>query len=294
MSRNDPLTFGSALREGKARLKTAGKPEYALEAGLLLEKATGLGRAERILREKEPMAEEAAEKYHAFLAERENNRPLQYILGEWEFMGLPFAVGEGVLIPRGDTETLVEAVLEKQDGLRTILDIGTGSGCIPVALGKYGRFAEILAVDVSPAALAYARENARRNGVEVEFFESDLFAALPGRWKGRLDAIVSNPPYIRRGEIPALMPEVRDFEPEGALDGGADGLDFYRRIIRDGREWLRPGGWLFFEIGYAQGADLLRLLEEGGFAGIEIRKDLSGLDRVALGRKTGTEWEGNV
>lgn len=294
MSRSDSLTIGGALREGRARLKAAGKPDYALEAALLLEKAAGLGRTERILREKEPLTAEAAAEYNRFLVEREKGRPLQYILGGWEFMGLPFFVGEGVLIPRNDTETLVEAVLKKQDGLETVLDIGTGSGCIPVALGRHGSFGKLFAVDISPSALAYAEKNARRNGVEVEFFESDLFSALPGKWKGVLDAIVSNPPYVRREEIPELMPEVREFEPESALDGGVDGLDFYRRIIREGREWLRPGGWLFFEIGHDQGTELVRLLTEGGFWQIEIRKDLAGMDRVALGRKTGTELESDV
>lgn len=294
MSRNDAQTYGSALRKGRARLKAAGKPDYALEAALLLEKAAGLARTERILLENEPLPAQTGAAYECFLAERESGRPLQYILGEWEFMGLPFFVGEGVLIPRGDTETLVESVLEMQGDKGTLLDIGTGSGCIPVALGKYGRFEKLLALDISPAALAYAKKNALRNGVEITFYESDLFAALPGEWKGRLDAVVSNPPYIRRGEIPTLMQEVREFEPWDALDGGIDGLDFYRRIIRESREWLRPGGWLFFEIGYDQGEDLLRLFKEGGFGQAEIRKDLAGLDRAAFGRKTGTELENDV
>ncbi len=209
-------------------------------------------------------------------------------------MGLPFFVGEGVLIPRDDTEILVESILEKQNGCGTLLDIGTGSGCIPVALGKYGTFDNLLAVDISPAALTYAEKNAQRNGVEITFYESDLFSALPEEWKGRLDAVISNPPYIRRKEIPTLMQEVREFEPWSALDGGADGLDFYRRIIQESRKWLRPGGWLFFEIGYDQGKDLLRLMKDGGFIQVEIRKDLAGLDRVVFGRKTETELESNV
>lgn len=294
MSRNNPLTFGGALREGRAMLKAAGKSDYALEAALLLEHAAGLTRAERILRENEPLPAQADTIYQRFLSERENGRPLQYILGEWEFMGLPFFVGEGVLIPRDDTEILVESILEKQNGCGTLLDIGTGSGCIPVALGKYGTFDNLLAVDISPAALTYAEKNAQRNGVEITFYESDLFSALPEEWKSRLDAVISNPPYIRRKEIPTLMQEVREFEPWSALDGGADGLDFYRRIIQESRKWLRSGGWLFFEIGYDQGKDLLRLMKDGGFIQVEIRKDLAGLDRVVFGRKTETELESNV
>ena len=294
MSRNNTLTFGGALREGRAVLKAAGKPDYALEAALLLEQAAGLTRAERILRENEPLPAQADAIYQRFLSERENGRPLQYILGEWEFMGLPFFVGEGVLIPRDDTEILVESILEKQNDCGTLLDIGTGSGCIPVALGKYGTFDKLLAVDISPAALVYAEKNAQRNGVEITFYESDLFSALPEEWKGGLNAVVSNPPYIRREEIPALMQEVREFEPWNALDGGTDGLYFYRRIVQESREWLRPGGWLFFEIGFDQGKDLLRLMKDGGFVQTEIRKDLAGLDRVVFGRKTETELESNV
>ena len=294
MSRNNARTFGSALREGRAVLKAAGKPDYALEAALLLEQAAGLTRAERILRENEPLPAQADAIYQRFLSERENGRPLQYILGEWEFMGLPFFVGEGVLIPRDDTEILVESILEKQNDCGTLLDIGTGSGCIPVALGKYGTFDKLLAVDISPAALVYAEKNAQRNGVEITFYESDLFAALPEEWKGGLNAVVSNPPYIRQEEIPTLMQEVREFEPWNALDGGTDGLYFYRRIVQESREWLRPGGWLFFEIGFDQGKDLLRLMKDGGFVQTEIRKDLAGLDRVVFGRKTETELESNV
>lgn len=294
MSRSDAKTVGAALREGRARLKAAGKPDYALEAALLLEKAAGLSRTERLLKENELLEAEAAATYARFLSERENGRPIQYILGEWEFMGLPFLVGEGVLIPRNDTETLVEAVLEKQEKLKTLLDIGTGSGCIPIALGKYGQFENLLAVDVSTTALTYAKRNAEHNGVEVTFYESDLFTGLPERWKGHLDAVVSNPPYIRREEIPKLMREVREFEPWSALDGGADGLDFYRRIIKESREWLKPGGWLFFEIGYEQGTELLHLLKKGRFVQTALRKDLAGLDRVAYGKKIETELEKDV
>lgn len=294
MSRNDAYTFGDALREGKARLKAAGKLDYALEAALLLEKAAGIKRAERILREKDALPSETEMRYGHFLSEREAGRPMQYILGEWEFMGLPFFVGEGVLIPRNDTETLVGTILEKQGGTGVILDIGTGSGCISVALGRYGQPARLLALDISQTALEFAEKNALRNGIEIEFYRSDLFTDLPEQWKGRLDAVVSNPPYIRRGIIPTLMPEVREFEPKDALDGGPDGLDLYRRIIRESWEWLRPGGWLFFEIGHDQGPDLLNLLRNGGFGQTEIRRDLAGLDRVAFGRKIETELEGDV
>ena len=269
------------------RLKAAGKEAYAFEAELLLEKAAGLNRTALFLRGEEVLSEEVLTVYEGYLAEREQGRPTQYILGEWEFMGLPFCVGEGVLIPRGDTEVLVETILEKQqtEQFRSILDIGTGSGCIPVSLGHYGKFENIMAVDISQKALGYATENAVKNNVKIDFYESDLFTNFPAEWKGNLDAIVSNPPYIPKKDIEELMTEVKDFEPMNALDGGEDGLDFYRAIVEQGREWLVDGGWLFFEIGYDQGEDLRNLLNEFGYTAIEIRQDLAGLDRVALGRK---------
>ena len=218
-------TIAEALREGKQRLRSAGKDAYAVEAELLLEKAVGLNRTALFLRGEEPLSAEAAMQYEGFLAERESGRPTQYILGTWEFMGLPFSVGEGVLIPRGDTEILVETILEKQqtEPLRTILDIGTGSGCIPVSLSHYGQFERVLAVDISRKALGYATKNAAANHAEISFYESDLFQNVPAQWRGQLDAIVSNPPYIPKEDIAGLMTEVKDFEPINALDGGADG-----------------------------------------------------------------------
>ena len=280
-------TIAEALREGKLRLKAAGKEAYAFEAELLLEKAAGLNRTALFLRGEEVLSEKVLTVYEGYLSEREQGRPTQYILGEWEFMGLPFCVGEGVLIPRGDTEVLVETILEKQQAekFKSILDIGTGSGCIPISLGHYGKFEKIMAVDISPKALGYATENAVKNNINIDFYESDLFTNLPAEWKGKLDAIVSNPPYIPKKDIAELMTEVKDFEPMNALDGGEDGLDFYRAIVEQAKEWLVDGGWLFFEIGYDQGEDLRKLLQEFGYTAIEIRQDLAGLDRVALGRK---------
>ena len=280
-------TIAEALREGKLRLKAAGKEAYAFEAELLLEKAAGLNRTALFLRGEESLSDEVLAVYEGYLSERDQGRPTQYILGEWEFMGLPFHVGEGVLIPRGDTEVLVETILEKQqtEDFKFILDIGTGSGCIPVSLGHYGKFEKIMAVDISQKALGYATKNAAENKISIDFYESDLFTNVPAEWKGKLDAIVSNPPYIPKKDIEELMTEVKDFEPMNALDGGEDGLDFYRAIVEQGREWLKDGGWLFFEIGYDQGEDLRKLLKEFGYTEIEIRQDLAGLDRVALGRK---------
>lgn len=282
-------TIGEALAEGKARLQAAGKEDFSREAELLLEEAAYLDALSLYMQENEPLDADAAERYEIYLLEREMGRPTQYIIGQWDFMGLPFAVGEGVLIPRPDTEILVETILMKQKeeigALKNILDIGTGSGCIPISLSFYGDFAEIMAVDISPIALQYAKKSAVQNGALVHFYESDLFSGVPQEWKGRLDAIVSNPPYIPTADIENLMIEVRAYEPLEALDGGADGLDFYRRIICEGREWLREEGWLFFEIGYDEKDAVMALFAENGYSEIRCQQDYAGLDRVVYGRK---------
>ena len=280
MSRNKTLT--EALAEGRKRL--AHKENGSWDAMQLLLAAAQCDRVYLMTEGNREMTKEAAETYAAFLNEREGGRPLQYILGECEFMGLPFFVGEGVLIPRADTETLVEAVLETaaREGLKKGLDLGTGSGCIPISLEKVGGLS-MTAVDISPRALGYAERNAERNKASVRFFSGDLFRPLP---EGEVfDFIVSNPPYIPRGDLAGLMTEVRDHEPENALDGGADGLDFYRRILAESGPYLREGGWIFFEMGYDQGSALMELMKEAGFVRLECRKDLAGLDRVVLGKR---------
>ncbi len=278
-------TTGETLLAGKVRLKAAGKDNYAFEAELLIMEACGLSRVALFTQGEQPISSEQEERYENYLRQREENRPLQYILGQSEFMGLSFLVGEGVLIPRGDTEILVETILEisKQDKLEKVMDLGTGSGCIPICLAHYGKM-QCVGVDISPKALDFARKNAVQNQVAVEWVESDLFSLIPHGWKGSLDAIVSNPPYIANKEIATLMPEVRDFEPENALDGGADGLDFYRRILKESRFWLKNGGWVFFEIGYDQGQALLFMMKEAGFSQCTLRTDLAGLDRVVFGK----------
>lgn len=280
MNRNKTLT--EALAEGRKRL--AHKENGGWDALQLLLAAAQCDRVYLMTEGNTEMTKEAAETYAAFLNEREGGRPLQYILGECEFMGLPFFVGEGVLIPRADTETLVEAVLETaaREGLKKGLDLGTGSGCIPISLEKLGGLS-MTAVDISPRALGYAERNAERNKASVRFFSGDLFRPLP---EGEpFDFIVSNPPYIPHGELAGLMTEVRDHEPENALDGGADGLDFYRRILAESGPYLREGGWMFFEMGYDQGSALMELMKEAGFVRLECRKDLAGLDRVVLGKR---------
>lgn len=278
-------TIKEALQEGKARLKLAGKENYAFEAELLLMDLLSFDRVKLLTEGEKALSLQEAKQYEGYLLEREANRPLQYILGHCEFMGLPFFVGEGVLVPRSETEGLVEEILAvcKNDKIDHIIDIGTGSGCIPICLAHYGK-KEVWGVDISPSALEFARKNAQANKVDVTWIESDLFSKVSHTQKGRMDAIVSNPPYIVRDVIATLMPEVREFEPMNALDGGIDGLDFYRKIVEESCEWLRDGGWLFFEIGYDQGQALLDLMAEAGFCDCTLRQDLAGLDRVVFGK----------
>lgn len=245
---NQKNDIQSLLQWGQKRLVEAGKTNARQEAFLLLQQASGFSKIKLMTETQTELDTKAAEQYAAFLNERCAGRPLQYILGEWEFMGLPFLVGEGVLIPRADTEILVESVLEKgkQYHFQTGLDIGTGTGCIPISLEKYGNF-KMMAVEISPQALAYAQKNNVCNQTKVQFLQSDLYTAIPKETK--FDFIVSNPPYIETAEIEDLMEEVRVYEPHNALDGGTDGLDFYRRILEQAQDFLKNDGWIFFEIG---------------------------------------------
>lgn len=276
--------IASLLQEGKAQLLAAGKENARREAELLLMAVTGLTKIQLLTEYDQEIESEAAQKYAAFLDERAKGKPLQYILGEWEFMGLPFLVGEGVLIPRADTEILVEAVLEKKEqyGFQKGVDIGTGTGCIPISLERWGSL-QMTAVDISEKALSYAKANNEKNKTTVRFLQSDLLAEVPKT--EQFDFIVSNPPYITKTELTELMTEVREYEPMSALDGGEDGLDFYRRILTECEPYLKSGGWVFFEMGCAQGAALMQLMEENGWIHLELRQDLAGLDRVVLGQK---------
>lgn len=242
------MTIRQALNEGAARLAGAGIEEAKLDAALLLAHLTGEDRLRMQLDAGRELAPEAYAAYDALLARRQTREPLQYILGETEFMGLTFAVRPGVLIPRQDTEILCEqALMRLAPGMR-VLDIGTGSGALAVSIARLCTGTKVTAVDVSDAALALARENAARLGTAVSFVKSDCFAALGGE---TFDMIVSNPPYIPPWEMAELMPEVT-FEPELALSGGEDGLVFYRRIAREAPKHLAHGGFLLFEIGWQQ------------------------------------------
>lgn len=273
------FSYGELVEEGKRRLAAAGVEEAAVDAWLLFSYYKKKDRTWYLLNRTKPAAEEEQQDYLALIARRCGRVPLQHITGEQEFMGLPFRVTPDVLIPRQDTEVLVEECLKHLAPGNVFLDLCTGSGCILVSLLHYGKGTSGTGADLSDAALRVAEENARENGVKARFVQGDLFAPV----EGVFDLIVSNPPYIATAQIETLSPEVRDHEPRMALDGTADGLFFYRKIVQESPSYLREGGWLCLEIGYDQGAAVRQLMEERGFATVSVIKDLAGLDRVVSG-----------
>lgn len=272
--------------EGNGILERADIADAAIDARELLMYVLKIDRNYMLMHPDEDVDEVKKSEYLELIDKRSAHIPLQHITGVQGFMGLDFIVNENVLIPRQDTECLVEeAMIEIDDGMQ-VLDMCTGSGCIIISLMKYKNNLETTAVDISEAALSVARENARLNNVEVNFIRGDKFDALKEAGiEGRYDAIISNPPYIASDVIETLMPEVRDHEPRIALDGDSDGLRFYRDIIEGAESYLAPGGVILFEIGYDQGEEVSRLLEVKGYIDVCVVKDLAGLDRVVKGRK---------
>lgn len=278
------MTYREIYQEGVKVLTEAAIAEAALDARLLLEYVCKTDRNTLLAHgDREVTGEEQAQ-YLETIARRAAHVPLQHITGEQEFMGLTFAVNNKVLVPRQDTEVLVEEVMRNlHDGMR-ILDMCTGSGCILLSLLQYSNDCTGVGVDLSTDALAVARGNYERirqqkPEMEASFLESDLFTKV----EGRCDIIVSNPPYIRSDVIPNLMPEVRDYEPMMALDGTEDGLFFYREITKKAKDYLNRGGMLYYEIGCDQAEEVCAIMETEGFREIEVVKDFAGLDRVVYG-----------
>lgn len=277
-------TLREALKEGEERLIGAGILEGKYDAWALMEFAFDMEKSYYFLHEDDRIEEEQSEKYRKLIAEREKRIPLQQILGSAWFMGYEFHVNDQVLIPRFDTEILVEEAGKRLKPGMQILDLCTGSGCILLSLLAEHKNLQIkgTGADISSRALAVAKENRKRLNVQADFVESDLFSEI----RGSYHMITSNPPYIATGEIEKLMPEVRDHEPHLALDGKEDGLYFYRKIVEQAPSYLEPDGWLCLEIGYDQGEALKRMMEQSGYENIQIVKDLAGLDRVVTGQKT--------
>lgn len=278
------MTYRECYEQGCRTLQAAGIEEAALDARLLLEAVCGTDRNDLLVHGEQPVAPEAEEKYLNWIRQRAEHIPLQQLTGEQGFMGLTFSVNEHVLIPRQDTEILVEEVLkELHDGMR-VLDMCTGSGCILLSLLHYSNDCEGLGVDLSAEALEVAGRNVLKvlppEKVEhAHFLQSDLFEKV----EGKFEIIVSNPPYIASAEVDRLMPEVRDHEPRMALDGTEDGLEFYRRIIAEAGQYLVSSGMLFFEIGYDQGQAVSELMREHGYREVQVVQDYAGLNRVVYG-----------
>lgn len=280
------MKYRDLYNQGIAELSSENIPDAKIDARLLLEFACKTDRNALFLKGDMEVSEVDEKAYWDLIAKRKMHIPLQHLTGEQEFMGLTFKVNENVLIPRQDTECLVEIVLKHlHDGMR-ILDMCTGSGCILISLLHYSNDCVGVGVDLSEEALKVATHNATvlgDNGLaktkDVTFVQSDLFENVDGKF----DIVVSNPPYIKTEVIKTLMPEVKDFEPMMALDGTEDGLYFYRRIIEDAKKHLTRGGQLFFEIGYDQGEEVSDLMSENGYVDVEVAKDLAGLDRVVYG-----------
>lgn len=278
------MTYRECYEQGCRTLQAAGIEEAALDARLLLEAVYGTDRNDLLVHGEQPVAPEAEEKYLNWIRQRAEHIPLQQLTGEQGFMGLTFSVNEHVLIPRQDTEILVEEVLkELHDGMR-VLDMCTGSGCILLSLLHYSNDCEGLGVDLSAEALEVAGRNVLKvltpeKAEHAHFLQSDLFEKV----EGKFEIIVSNPPYIASAEVEKLMPEVRDHEPRMALDGTEDGLYFYRRIIEEAGKHLVSSGMLFFEIGYDQGQAVSELMRTEGYCDVQVVQDYAGLDRVVFG-----------
>lgn len=282
------MTIKEVREKIQKRLKKSGIEDFEYEAWALLEWKLGIGRAEYFMDPDRVIPDEAWEDLNAVLREREQRVPLQYLMGSCEFMGYSFDVDERVLIPRQDTECLVELAVEKirereEEHTCRVLDLCTGSGCIGISVKLLCPEAEVTLADVSEGALDVAKKNAWNLEASVRLVQGNLFENV----QGTFDYILSNPPYIPSQVIEELMPEVRDYEPRLALDGTGDGLYFYRRITEEAVYYLNSGGCLLFEIGQEQGGDLLSIMKEQGFEETEIRKDLAGLDRIAMGRWPG-------
>lgn len=320
------MTLYDLLNEGSSMLQQAGDTDAENDAKLLLLNAFDLNLVHFLMDRLRPLSEtdvavqEQIQNYRVMVAKRASRVPLQQILGSQEFMGLDFFVNEHVLIPRQDTETLVELVLEEQQGKqqeqqlegqqkkqqeqqpeeqqkkqrgqqpeeqpgkpRKLLDLCTGSGCIAISLAVKGGFESVTATDLSKEALKVAERNARTHQVPIRFFQGDLFSALPQSEEKTFDVITSNPPYIPTAVIATLEPEVREHEPMMALDGTEDGLKFYRQIAKEAGGWLKSDGAIYLEIGYDQGEAVSGLLKDAGFTNVRVVKDLPGKDRVVCG-----------
>lgn len=273
------MTYKETIDLGIRILELAGIEEAENDAWLLLSKECKMDRTAYYMHMKDEILPEQLNEYKGLIKKRAERVPLQYITGEQEFMGLIFHVNSNVLIPRQDTETLVEEAIKLVEPGMSILDMCTGSGCIIISILKKCSGIQGTGSDISKQALNVAKENAKLNNVAVDFERSDMFENLSDKY----DMIVSNPPYIRSDVVPTLMPEVCEFEPLDALDGHEDGLYFYRKIIKECKSFLKEDGKILFEIGNDQGQAVSDMLTYAGFRNVRVIKDLAHNDRVVVG-----------
>jgi len=278
-----------ALRNGKKTLREMGIDSWAIDGNVLMAHALGVRKESLITENRRVLSTEEQEQFNSYIEKRKKLMPVAYITNHAEFMSLDFYVDENVLIPRPDTEILVEAAIEhiNKSGAKTVLDMCTGSGAIAVSLAHYCSQVEVTAVDISPSALDVAQKNADKNGVRVNFIQSDMFEST----EGKFDIIVSNPPYISGQEMTELSDNVSKYEPHLALFGGYDGLEFYRCLAK-AREFMLEKGVIIIEIGAYQKHDIVEIFRESGFCLQLALKDLGGLDRTLIfGENIGKEIE---
>lgn len=275
------MNLNNVLRYGKDFLKSNNIDSFSIDAEVLLMYVLNFTKVQLFINNDISINDLQLKEYNNLLQNRILNIPVQYLIGHCEFMSLDFNVNKYTLIPRPDTEILVQEVIksiEKND-FNNILEIGTGSGAISISIAHYCTNTLITATDISEKALDKAKENSILNDVSdrINFLNSDIYSNIPLKL---YDAIVSNPPYIKTNDIKALSPQVRDYEPFSALDGGDDGLKFYREITSNSKKYLKKNGMLFFEIGYNQAEALKEIFDKNNFKGVHVVKDLAGLDRV--------------
>ena len=278
------MNYTEAYLYGKNKLEEAGITDIDADCRLLLDYATGRTLTFILAHGEEEMPEQEEERFREVIEKRAGRYPLQLITRKTDFMGLEFEVSEDVLIPRIDTEFLVEeAMAEVEDGA-SVLDLCTGSGCVLLSLMKYKNNIKGIGTDISEKALELAGRNAWKLGIGAEFIKSDLFENVSGEF----DYILSNPPYIKKNVIDGLMDEVRLYEPHNALDGGEDGLDFYRIIAAEGKKYLTREGKVFVEIGYDQGEEVKKIFEDEGYIHVDVVRDFAGNERVV---KCSKNWK---
>jgi release factor glutamine methyltransferase len=275
---NNDVTLKSLYKDICELLSKQDVPDYEYDAKVLIEHFCGIRMMDFVLNPNKIIEENMVDDTLQAAYKRATRYPLQYIVGHQMFMGLDFKVNESVLIPRQDTEILVEYLLDKCGG-KSVLDMCTGSGCIAISLCKMASAAKVSAVDISKDALRVARENASINAVDVEFIESDLFENVDTT---RFDVIVSNPPYIPGDVVKTLMPEVKDYEPVLALEASDRGLYFYKKISKEAKKYLNEGGIIAYEIGCEQAKDVTDILVKNGYSDVVVLKDYAGLDRVVV------------